>query len=100
MEKVKGRANRQVWADSPMIDEAEVEKCFWLSRPDGWVTNRKTKKIIVDKLTHLTLVVNAPHFRRRIFFLISRELVTVGSPTSRTCGGWQRSSTHPYHDRS
>jgi hypothetical protein len=26
MEKVKGRANRQVRADSPMIDEAEVEK--------------------------------------------------------------------------
>ena len=47
MEKVKGRANRQVRADSPMADEAEVEKSFWLSRPDGWVINRKTKKIVL-----------------------------------------------------
>jgi hypothetical protein len=47
MEKVRGRANRQVRADSPMADEAEVEKSFWLSRPDGWVINRKTKKIIL-----------------------------------------------------
>ena len=45
MEKVRGRVNRQVRADSPMTDEAEVEKSFWISRPDGWVTNRKTKKI-------------------------------------------------------
>ena len=28
MEKVKGRSNRQVRADSPMVDEAEVEKSF------------------------------------------------------------------------
>ncbi len=28
MEKVKGRANRQVRADSPRVDEAEVEKSF------------------------------------------------------------------------
>ena len=28
MEKVKGRANKQVRVDSPMIDEAEVEKSF------------------------------------------------------------------------
>jgi hypothetical protein len=47
MEKVKGRANRLVRADSPMVKEAEVEKSFWLSRPDGWVINRKTKKIIL-----------------------------------------------------
>ena len=32
MEKVKGRANRQVRADSPMIDEAEVETYFWAQR--------------------------------------------------------------------
>ncbi len=25
----------------------EVEKSFWISRPDGWVINRKTKKIIL-----------------------------------------------------
>ena len=47
MEKANGRANRRARADSPMIDEAEVEKSFWLSRPDGWVINRKTKKIIL-----------------------------------------------------
>ena len=47
MEKVKGRANRQVRADSPMVDEAETERSFWISRPDGWVINRKTKKIIL-----------------------------------------------------
>ena len=47
MEKVRGRANRQVREDSPMSDEAEVEKSFWLSRPDGWVINRKMKRIIL-----------------------------------------------------
>jgi hypothetical protein len=47
MEKVKGRANRQVRADSPRVDEAEVEKSFWLSRSDGWVMNRKLKKIVL-----------------------------------------------------
>ena len=30
-----------------MADEAEVEKSFWLSRPDGWVINRKMKKILL-----------------------------------------------------
>ena len=30
-----------------MAVEAEVEKSFWLSRPDGWVINRKTKKIVL-----------------------------------------------------
>jgi hypothetical protein len=30
-------ANRPARADSPMVDEADVEKSFWLSRPDGWV---------------------------------------------------------------
>ena len=47
MEKVKGRVNREVRTDSPMIDETEVEKSFWIIRTDGWVTNRKTKKIIL-----------------------------------------------------
>ena len=28
-------------------DEKEVEKTFWLSRPDGWVINKKTKRIIM-----------------------------------------------------
>ena len=30
-----------------MVDETEVEKSSWLSRPDGWVINRKTKKIML-----------------------------------------------------
>ena len=30
-----------------MIDAREVERSFWLSRPDGWVVNRKMKKIIL-----------------------------------------------------
>jgi hypothetical protein len=30
-----------------MADEAEVEKSFWLSRPDGWVINSKMQKIIL-----------------------------------------------------
>jgi hypothetical protein len=29
-----------------MSDEAEVEKSFWIRRPDGWVINRKMKKMI------------------------------------------------------
>jgi hypothetical protein len=65
MEKVKGRANRRARVDSPMVDEVEVEKSFWLSRPDGWVINRKTKKILL---------------------LNSRGPGTVGSPTMRICG--------------
>jgi hypothetical protein len=30
-----------------MVVEAEVEKSFWISRPDGWVIKRKTKKIVL-----------------------------------------------------
>ena len=47
MEKIKGRETRRARADSPMVVETEVEKSFWLSRPDGWVINRKTKKIML-----------------------------------------------------
>ncbi len=46
-EKVRGRANGSARADSPMTDE--VEKSFWFSRTDGWVINRKGKKIILLK---------------------------------------------------
>jgi hypothetical protein len=28
-------------------DEKDVEKTFWLTRPDGWVINKKTKRIIM-----------------------------------------------------
>ena len=34
-------------AEAPNPDEEEVEKTFWLSRPDGWVMNRQTKRIIL-----------------------------------------------------
>jgi hypothetical protein len=50
MEKVRGRTTRKVRSDSPMTDEEEVEKSFWFSRTvvtDGWVVNRKMKKIIL-----------------------------------------------------
>ena len=47
IEKVTGRANRSARADSPMADEAEVGKSFWLSRPDGWEVNRKMKEIVL-----------------------------------------------------
>ena len=46
-EKARGKANRQARADSPRVDEAEVEKSFWLSRTDGWVINRKAKQIML-----------------------------------------------------
>ncbi len=38
----------EIWdADSPKVVETEVEKSFWLSRPDGWVINRETKKMML-----------------------------------------------------
>jgi hypothetical protein len=47
MEKINGREIRRAGEDSPMTVEAEVEKSFWLRRSDGWVINRKTKKIVL-----------------------------------------------------
>jgi len=47
LEKARRKASRQASADSPRLDEAEVEKSFWLSRPDGWVVNKKLKKIML-----------------------------------------------------
>ena len=47
MEKINGREIRRAGADSPVVVEAEVEKSFWLSRPDGWVINRKTKRSVL-----------------------------------------------------
>ena len=46
MEQVRGNKNRSARAESPMADEKEVGKSFWLTRPDGWVVNRKMKKIV------------------------------------------------------
>ena len=39
--------NRSGRTDSTMTDEAEVETSFCLIRPDGWVINRKMKKIVL-----------------------------------------------------
>jgi hypothetical protein len=42
-----------------MTDEAEVEKSFWLSRTDGWVINRKMKKIVLLEFKRTSDVVEA-----------------------------------------
>jgi hypothetical protein len=44
-------------ADSPMVDESEMEKSFCVNRPDGWVVNRKMKKIILLEFTRTSDVV-------------------------------------------
>ena len=38
-------------AEAHCPDVKEVEKTFWLSRPDGWVINKKTKRIIMLEFT-------------------------------------------------
>ncbi len=35
-------------------EDREVERSFWLSRPDGWVVNRKMKKIILLEFKRTT----------------------------------------------
>jgi hypothetical protein len=47
IENVRRNKDRTSGGDSTAIDVGEVEKSFWFSRPDGWVVNRKMKKIIV-----------------------------------------------------
>ena len=47
IEKVRRNKDRTSGGDSTVIDVGEVEKSFWLSRPDGWVVKRKMKKIIL-----------------------------------------------------
>ena len=47
IEKVRRNKDRTSGGDSTVIDVGEVEKSFWLIRPDGWVVNRKMKKIIL-----------------------------------------------------
>ena len=47
IEKVRRNKDRTSGGDSTVIDVGKVEKYFWLSRPDGWVVNRKMKKIIL-----------------------------------------------------
>ena len=36
IDKVRGTKSSAAGAESPMIDDEEVEKPFWMSRPDGW----------------------------------------------------------------
>ena len=47
MEKIRRNKDRTSGGYPTEIDEEEVEKSFCLSRPDDWVVNRKTKKIIL-----------------------------------------------------
>ena len=47
IEKARRNKNKTSGEDLPMIDVREVERSFWFSRPDGWVVNRKMKKIIL-----------------------------------------------------
>jgi hypothetical protein len=63
MQKVRGRVNRQVRADSPMTDEVEV------------LLAQQTRRM-GDKQEN----------EEDLFFLNSKGPPTVGSPTSRTCG--------------
>jgi acyl CoA:acetate/3-ketoacid CoA transferase beta subunit len=44
IEKVRRNQDRTSGEDSTVIDVGEVEKSFWLRRPDRWVVNRKMKK--------------------------------------------------------
>jgi hypothetical protein len=45
--KVRKRQGGAKGTEAPSPDEKEVEKIFLLSRPDGWVINKKTKRIIM-----------------------------------------------------
>ena len=47
IEKARRNKKKTSVEDSTMIDVREVERSFWLSRPDGWVVNRKMKEIIL-----------------------------------------------------
>jgi hypothetical protein len=54
--KVKRNKNRASGGDSLLIDEEEVKKSCWLSRPDDCptVVNRKTKRIILLEFKRTT----------------------------------------------
>ena len=47
IDKTRRNKNKTSGEDSTMIDVREVERSFCLNRPDGWVVNRKMKKIIL-----------------------------------------------------
>ena len=42
--KMKGEVKG---SGTPNLDEKEVEKTFWFSRPDGWVVKKETKRIVM-----------------------------------------------------
>ena len=46
IEKARGNKNRSAGVDSPVVDEKEEEKSFWLSRPDDWVVNKQMKTLL------------------------------------------------------
>jgi hypothetical protein len=54
IEKVKRNKDRTSGGESTVIDVGEVERSFCLSRPDGWVVNRKMKKIILLEFKRTT----------------------------------------------
>ena len=47
IDKVRRTKSGTVQGELPMIDEQEVEKSFWIIRPDDWVVNRKLKGIVL-----------------------------------------------------
>jgi hypothetical protein len=47
IDKVRKHKARTPGAESYILDEKEVERTFWLSRPDGWVMKRKMKMTIL-----------------------------------------------------
>jgi hypothetical protein len=54
IEKVRRNKDRTSGGDSTVIDVGEVERSFWISRPDGWVVNKKMKKIILLEFKRTT----------------------------------------------
>jgi hypothetical protein len=54
IEKVRRNKDRNSGEDSTVIDVGEVERSFWLNRPDGWMVNRKMKQIILLEFKRTT----------------------------------------------
>ena len=45
--KVRKQRGEATGTAESELDEKEVKQTFWLSRPDGWASNRKTKRIVL-----------------------------------------------------
>ena len=52
--KVRKNEGRVTGTTASIPDEKEVERTFWLSRSDGWLINRKMKRIIIHKFEFLS----------------------------------------------